>query len=128
MVSVWDPEAPPLTPQERCQTLVLEDCSRRPAGEAEASVQGESKSLGRTHSQCKGTCPRPLSRLWALMPPKQRLGPEHRSADHDTGWKTGRHGCVYPSLADRSHYSSSSRERGDPNPAGRRRQCTVGLV
>lgn len=81
-----------------------------------------------THSQCKGACPRPLSRLWALMPPKQRLGPEHRSADHDTGWKTGRHGCVYPSLADWSHYFSSSRERGDPNPAGRRRQCTVGLV
>lgn len=102
---LWsDPEAPPLTPPEQCQTLVLEDCSRRLAGggtspdsNAEASAHGESRGLGRTHSQCKGVDLWPLSRLWSLMPLKQRLGPERRPADCDRGWKTGWHGAVYPS-------------------------------
>lgn len=102
---LWpDPEAPPLTPQEQCQTLVLEDCSRRLAGRgttpdsnAEVSAHGESRGLGCTHSQCRGVDLWPLSRLWSLMPLKQRLGPERRPADCDRGWKTGWHGSVYPS-------------------------------
>lgn len=73
---------------------------------------GRKQGSGCTYS-CRGVGRRPLARLWPPpMPLKQRLGPRCSLQTVTRAGKTGRHGCVYPDLANLSQ---------SPAPPGKER-------